>query len=75
MLLFLASLFMFFLCICRGSKSGQSSSRQLTTRPEAMSMDFLVRPQSKVDPDEVRARSKQMVQDQRRLKVGSASLI
>lgn len=37
-----------------------------------MSMDFVVRPQSKVDPDEVRARAKQMVQNQRRMKVGSS---
>jgi len=29
-----------------------------------------VRPQSKIDPEEVRARAKQVVQDQRRLKVG-----
>lgn len=54
----------------RGSKSGKSSSRQLTTRPEAMSMDFLVRPQSKIDPDEVRARAKLVVRDERRVKVG-----
>ncbi|XP_075518075.1 protein IWS1 homolog 1-like [Primulina tabacum] len=53
----------------QGAKSGQSSSRQHASRPEAMSMDFLVRPQSKVDPDEVRARAKQMVQDQRRAKM------
>lgn len=32
-------------------------------------MDFVVRPQSKIDPDEVRARAKQVVQDQRRMKV------
>ena len=32
-------------------------------------MDFVVRPQSKIDPDEIRARAKQVVQDQRRLKV------
>ncbi|CAL5429462.1 unnamed protein product [Camellia sinensis] len=51
------------------SKSGQSSSMRLTSRPEAMPMDFLVRPQSKIDPDEVRARAKQVVQDQRRLKM------
>ncbi|KAK4422489.1 protein IWS11 [Sesamum alatum] len=57
----------------QGSKSGQSSSRQHASRPEAMSMDFVVRPQSKVDPDEVRARARQMVQDQRRAKVGSFS--
>nr|GMD78067.1 protein IWS1 homolog 1 [Ipomoea batatas] len=53
----------------QGQKSGQSSTRQLTSRPEAMSMDFVVRPQSKVDPDEVRARAKQIVQDQRRQKM------
>lgn len=34
-----------------------------------MSMDFVVRPQSKIDPEEVRARAKAMVQDQRRMKV------
>ncbi|KAH0850529.1 hypothetical protein HID58_095450, partial [Brassica napus] len=32
------------------------------------SMDFLIRPQSKIDPDEVRARAKQVSQDQRRVK-------
>ncbi|VFQ96829.1 unnamed protein product [Cuscuta campestris] len=54
----------------QGVKSGQSSkSRQLTSRPEAMLMDFVVRPQSKVDPEEVRARAKQIVHDQRRLKM------
>ena len=40
-----------------------------------MSMDFVVRPQSKVDPEEVRARAKQIVQDQRRLKVALLPLI
>ncbi|KAM7278453.1 hypothetical protein ACFE04_005587 [Oxalis oulophora] len=52
-------------------KSGQSSStsRQPTTRPEAAPLDFLVRPQSKIDPDEVRARAKQVVQDERRMKM------
>ncbi|KAK6158451.1 hypothetical protein DH2020_005765 [Rehmannia glutinosa] len=54
----------------QGSKSSQSSSRQHASRPEAMSMDFVVRPQSKVDPDEIRARAKQVVQDQRRVKDG-----
>lgn len=38
-------------------------------RPEATPMDFLIRPQSKIDPDEVRARAKQVSQDQRRVKV------
>ncbi|GAB4850658.1 hypothetical protein Ancab_029969 [Ancistrocladus abbreviatus] len=52
-----------------GRKSGQSSSRQQTIRPEAMPMDFVIRPQSKIDPEEVRARAKQVVQDQHRLKM------
>ncbi|KAI8530623.1 hypothetical protein RHMOL_Rhmol11G0073800 [Rhododendron molle] len=50
-------------------KSGQSSSRQHASRPEAMPLDFLVRPQSKIDPDEIRARAKQVIHDQRRLKM------
>ncbi|KAL6178650.1 hypothetical protein ACLB2K_050168 [Fragaria x ananassa] len=53
----------------RERKSGQSSSRQLTLRPEATQMDFVVRPQSKIDPDEIRARGKQAIQDQRRMKM------
>ncbi|GMY29655.1 protein IWS1 homolog 1 [Fagus crenata] len=53
----------------RERKSGQSSSRLHATRPEATPLDFLVRPQSKIDPDEIRARAKQVVQDQRRLKM------
>ncbi|CAI0472985.1 unnamed protein product [Linum tenue] len=60
--------------MARGRKSGQSSSsssrqQQLTTRPEATPLDFLVRPQSKIDPEEIRARAKQAVQDQRRMKM------
>ncbi|CAL5355694.1 unnamed protein product [Camellia sinensis] len=51
------------------SKFGQSSSMCLTIRPEAMPMDFLVRPQSKIDPDEVRPCAKQVVQDQHCLKM------
>lgn len=54
---------------CREAKSGQSSSRQHASRPEALALDFVVRPQSKIDPEEVRARAKQVVQDQRRIKV------
>ncbi|KAL9263007.1 IWS1 homolog 1-like protein [Drosera capensis] len=50
-------------------KASQSKARQLTVRPEAMPMDFVIRPQSKIDPDEVRSRAKQTVQDQRRLKM------
>ncbi|CAL5429440.1 unnamed protein product [Camellia sinensis] len=51
------------------SKSGQSSSMCLTIRPEVMPMDFLVRLQSKIDPDEVRPCAKQVVQDQHCLKM------
>ncbi|GAB2296044.1 Transcription factor iws1, partial [Dionaea muscipula] len=50
-------------------KSGQSKVRQLTIRPEAMPMDFVIRPQSKIDPDEVRARAKQTVQGQCRIQM------
>ncbi|RXH70935.1 hypothetical protein DVH24_015557 [Malus domestica] len=53
----------------RERKSGQSSSRQHASRPEATPMDFLVRPQSRIDPDEIRARAKQGTQDQRRMKM------
>ncbi|XVE65352.1 hypothetical protein DITRI_Ditri07aG0174100 [Diplodiscus trichospermus] len=69
----------FDLDISRDHKSGrssgqnasrsESSSRLHASRPEATPMDFVVRPQSKIDPDEVRARAKQVVQDQRRLKM------
>jgi len=61
----------FLICI-RGPKSGQGASRQHTSRPEATPLDFVVRPQSKIDPEEIRARAKQQVQDQRRLKVSSS---
>ncbi|XP_074583003.1 protein IWS1 homolog 1-like [Curcuma longa] len=51
----------------QGRKPGSSASRQHASRPEAMPLDFVVRPQSKIDPEEVRARAKQIVQDQRRI--------
>jgi hypothetical protein len=50
-------------------KSGQSGSRQHASRPEASPLDFVIRPQSKIDPEQIRARAKQAVQDQRRMKV------
>ncbi|CAL9059775.1 protein IWS1 homolog 1-like [Musa acuminata AAA Group] len=53
----------------QGRKSGNAAARQHASRPEALPLDFVVRPQSKVDPEEVRARAKQVVQDQRRLKM------
>ncbi|KAE8731926.1 hypothetical protein F3Y22_tig00002338pilonHSYRG00023 [Hibiscus syriacus] len=69
----------FDLDISRDHKSGrlssgqnasrsESSSRVHASRPDATPLDFVVRPQSKIDPDEIRARAKQVVQ-QRRLKV------
>ncbi|KAJ0051784.1 hypothetical protein Pint_03525 [Pistacia integerrima] len=68
------------LVISRDRKSGQSSfgqqasrqdsaMRQHASRPEATPLDFLVRPQSKIDPEEIRARAKQVMQDQRRMKM------
>ncbi|XLS71725.1 hypothetical protein HN51_028590, partial [Arachis hypogaea] len=35
-------------------RSGQSSSRQHASRPKATLLDFVIRPQSKIDPEEVR---------------------
>ncbi|KAK9676482.1 hypothetical protein RND81_11G079800 [Saponaria officinalis] len=52
-----------------GRKAGPSGAKQHASRPEATPMDFLIRPQSKVDPDEIRARSKQGPQDERRMKM------
>lgn len=61
--------------IYRDRKSGQAASRQHASRPEALPLDFVVRPQSKIDPEQVRERAKQVMHDQRRLKVGSSSLL
>lgn len=58
--------------MCRGRKSGPSTSRQHASRPEAVSMDFMVRPQSNVDPEAVQAREKLMAQNQPRAKVDSS---
>jgi transcription factor SPN1 len=55
--------------LSQGPRSGQSSARQLTSRPEATPLDFVIRPQSKIDPDEIRARAKQCSQDQHRMKM------
>ncbi|XP_074307710.1 protein IWS1 homolog 1 [Silene latifolia] len=52
-----------------GRKAGPSGARLHASRPEATPMDFTIRPQSKVDPDEIRARSKQGQQDERRMKM------
>lgn len=56
--------------VFRGRESGASASRLHASRPEATVMDFTIRPQSKIDPDEIRARAKQQHQDERRMKVG-----
>ncbi|KAJ6808946.1 protein IWS1-like protein 1-like [Iris pallida] len=53
----------------QGPKSGQGASRQHASRPEALALDFTIRPQSKVDAEQIRARSKQVVPDQRRMKM------
>ncbi|KAG1339234.1 protein IWS1 [Cocos nucifera] len=50
-------------------KSGQAASRQHASRPEALPLDFVVRPQSKIDPEQVRERAKQVMHDERRLKM------
>ncbi|XLT24342.1 hypothetical protein HN873_055634, partial [Arachis hypogaea] len=52
-------------------RSGQSSSRQHASRPEATPLDFVIHPQSKIDPEEVRARAKAAAQDQQRMKFSS----
>ncbi|KAH9327293.1 hypothetical protein KI387_007471, partial [Taxus chinensis] len=49
-------------------KPGDEGYRQHASRPEALPMDFVVRPQSKIDPEEIRARAKQLKQDERRAK-------
>ncbi|XP_052111735.1 protein IWS1 homolog 1-like isoform X2 [Arachis duranensis] len=49
--------------------SGQSSSRQHASRPEATPLDFVIRPQSKIDPEEVRVRAKAAAEDQQRMKL------
>ncbi|KAJ6826752.1 protein IWS1-like protein 1-like [Iris pallida] len=53
----------------QGPKSGHGASRQHASRPEALPLDFAIRPQSKVDPEQIRARARQCAPDQRRLKM------
>jgi transcription factor SPN1 len=59
----------------RGPKPGQPGYRQHASRPEALPLDFVVRPLSKIDPEEIRARAKQQRVDERRLKVWLESLL
>ncbi|KAF9599206.1 hypothetical protein IFM89_036251 [Coptis chinensis] len=51
-------------------KSSQPSSTQYVVKPEALPLDFVDRPESKINPAEFRARAAQMVHDQMRLRVG-----
>ncbi|RZC80579.1 hypothetical protein C5167_043152 [Papaver somniferum] len=54
----------------RERKSGDlSSSKQHASKPEAAPLDFMVRPQSKIDPDEIRARAKQVEHDKCRAQI------
>ncbi|KAF9612373.1 hypothetical protein IFM89_039200 [Coptis chinensis] len=50
-------------------KPRRLSSMQHAVRPELMAMDFVVRPLSKINLEEIRARAGQIVSDQRRLRV------
>eukprot|EP00252_Welwitschia_mirabilis_P004227 TRINITY_DN14499_c0_g1_i1.p1 TRINITY_DN14499_c0_g1~~TRINITY_DN14499_c0_g1_i1.p1 ORF type:complete len:491 (-),score=152.38 TRINITY_DN14499_c0_g1_i1:116-1588(-) len=50
-------------------KPGEPGYRQHASRPEPTPMDFVVRPESKIDPDEIRARHRQLRQDERRQKM------
>lgn len=50
-------------------KPGQPGYRFHAAVPEALPLDFVVRPSSKIDPDEVRARARQQRLDERRMKM------
>ncbi|KAH7298173.1 hypothetical protein KP509_25G030500 [Ceratopteris richardii] len=50
-------------------KPGEPGYRLHASRPEALPLDFVIRPLSKVDPDEVRHRAKQQRLDERRNKM------
>lgn len=54
-----------------------SAATQLhVSRPEAASFNFVVRPQSKINPEEVRAQHpKQVVQDKHQKQVGFTALV
>ncbi|XP_065013614.1 protein IWS1 homolog 1-like isoform X1 [Musa acuminata AAA Group] len=55
-------------------RTGQAATRQHVSVPEALPLDFVVRPRSLVDPEEVRAQAKQVMHDQHRLKCFSLFL-
>ncbi|MCO5606617.1 hypothetical protein L7F22_060805 [Adiantum nelumboides] len=50
-------------------KPGEPGYRLHASRPEALPLDFVVRPLSKVDPEEIRHRAKQQRMDERRMKM------
>ena len=50
-------------------KRGDPGYRQHASRPEALPLDFVRRPESKVDPQEFQNRARQQRQDEKRLKM------
>ncbi|KAG6552956.1 hypothetical protein Mapa_005293 [Marchantia paleacea] len=50
-------------------KPGDPGYRYHASRPQAMPLDFVVRPASRVDAEDVRARAKQLRMDERRAKM------
>ena len=50
-------------------KRGDAGYRQHASRPEALPLDFVRRPQSKVDPHEVENRARQQRQEEKRMKM------
>ncbi|KAG0611155.1 hypothetical protein M758_7G120000 [Ceratodon purpureus] len=50
-------------------KRGDPGYRQHASRPEALPLDFVRRPESKVDPQEMQNRARQQRQDEKRLKM------
>ncbi len=54
---------------CRELRPGDVGYRQHASRPEALPLDFVRRPESKVDPEVARNRARQQRQDERRMKV------
>ncbi|XP_024379704.1 protein IWS1 homolog 1 [Physcomitrium patens] len=50
-------------------KRGDPGYRQHASRPEALPLDFVRRPESKVDPQELQNRARQQRQDEKRMKM------
>lgn len=50
-------------------RPGDVGYRQHASRPEALPLDFVRRPESKVDPEVARNRARQQRQDERRMKM------